>query len=624
MVLPQVVWSLCLEIVGARTTTSFIGGLRYHAVRYNTIQTFAQYLFSAWWFSEVYVWSASTDANLAWIAEAKSYERPRLNERPIYLRSTFFMLAVMQSCIHLMRDYDCVELPVPKGASSSSQALRAQSAALPLDVLRNTLPRRGQASLLRCLSLIILGPIIYSLFLRRTTWSWTLFFAKIFWNLPRSSSTPPSLPPYHISLIYRSVTSGFLLVLLWEITNLTFNAYLAQEPLKRERPLTDDSRDPNGSLLTGLNAQRDVPKSFAFWELVYISHRFPSRRRTIFEEIERRDGSTWSQIFTACTVVIKDINLRVVESHKALIQPAPAATATSAVSSEQPAPHLPRLAFPLNDYPIATPSKPPSTLSTLVKSRGSGSQAPSPATPSPLRKLLTFAPSPSSSTSTMTTTLTTRASSTIHTHLPVIPPIITSSLTFPFRTVTRRVAAATLLGGSGTSTSNLSVLVDATDAITTLAVASVNEDPFGNVQKDVVPLIRLVMGTVETVEAWKSDLILLRRQQRHQRATSALNTNPNDEDDENCKEVDTVTRALRTGLKTLMDAFEPYADVLGLGLGEIRRASEITAVIVDERHDESHDGGGGGAKDPVSASANGNGNGNGNREGRGRREMEMI
>ncbi len=40
-------------------------------VRLEVFQTFAWYLFSAWWFGEVYIWSASDGANLGLIAQGK-------------------------------------------------------------------------------------------------------------------------------------------------------------------------------------------------------------------------------------------------------------------------------------------------------------------------------------------------------------------------------------------------------------------------------------------------------------------------------------------------------------------------------------------------------------------------
>ena len=68
------------------------------------------------------------------------------------------------------------------------------------------------------------------------------------------------MPPYHISLIIRSAGSGFLLLLIWEISNAVFGAYVAQEPLKNGNPLSNDSGDPNGSLLNGLKSKNEVIK----------------------------------------------------------------------------------------------------------------------------------------------------------------------------------------------------------------------------------------------------------------------------------------------------------------------------------------------------------------------------
>ena len=51
---------------GARTTASAFETFRQYAFHINTVQTLAWYFFSAWWFSEVYIWSASASANLSW------------------------------------------------------------------------------------------------------------------------------------------------------------------------------------------------------------------------------------------------------------------------------------------------------------------------------------------------------------------------------------------------------------------------------------------------------------------------------------------------------------------------------------------------------------------------------
>jgi nucleoporin NDC1 len=52
------------------------------------------------------------------------------------------------------------------------------------------------------------------------------------------------------------VSAGFLLIMLWEVGNTAFSAYVAQPPLKNDRPITYESKDPNGSLLTGLKGKK--------------------------------------------------------------------------------------------------------------------------------------------------------------------------------------------------------------------------------------------------------------------------------------------------------------------------------------------------------------------------------
>lgn len=53
--------------IGARTT-----GSPYHTFKsvlfpFHIIQTFGWYFFSAWWFSEIYVWSSPDEAELGWV-----------------------------------------------------------------------------------------------------------------------------------------------------------------------------------------------------------------------------------------------------------------------------------------------------------------------------------------------------------------------------------------------------------------------------------------------------------------------------------------------------------------------------------------------------------------------------
>ncbi len=242
--------------------------------RLDTLQTVFWYFFSAWFFTEVYIWSAAPNADLGWIAKGKAWERRLLNERPIYLRSVFTIFATVQSLLHLYYDYD--QVPLSTTTVLPSETATKEPVGVLADLLVQSLaqvePLRPlfwydskdiftsvtRNIILRAVCVSFLSPFLYTIFIRRKAWSWSLSFAKLVWDVP---STPLSfIPPHYPSLIYRSLTSGFFLLLLWEASNVLFTVYVAQAPLKKGQPITAESKDPNGSLLTGLKAQKEVPK----------------------------------------------------------------------------------------------------------------------------------------------------------------------------------------------------------------------------------------------------------------------------------------------------------------------------------------------------------------------------
>lgn len=190
---------------------------------------------------------------------SRAWEKKRLNERPIYLRSFFFMLAFLQAVLHLYYDYDRAFLPTAGSKAKNRSNYRAHIILAPIDQLKIAAPSLVQRALLRATLAGICGPFIYATFIRRTAWSWALFLARMLWDLPAAIDLS-YMPPYHISLLLSSLGSGFLLILLWESSNTIFSAFVAQEPLKNGQPLTDESRDANGTLLNGLKARKEVVK----------------------------------------------------------------------------------------------------------------------------------------------------------------------------------------------------------------------------------------------------------------------------------------------------------------------------------------------------------------------------
>ena len=176
------------------------------------------------------------------------------------MRSVCYMLAAVQSWVHLVCDYDKIVMRVSSPHPTDPSGGRDLAVPSPQQRMRRTLPHRAQLGFLRCLSLAVVGPVVYSIFFRRTVWSWTSFFVRISGYIPRSPSEPPSTPPYQFSLLVRLVAACFLLVMLWETAAATFEAFFAQEPVRNFVPLTNRCRDQNGALLTGLKSKRYVSK----------------------------------------------------------------------------------------------------------------------------------------------------------------------------------------------------------------------------------------------------------------------------------------------------------------------------------------------------------------------------
>lgn len=241
--------------VGFRTSYSAYQTFTRYAARLETVQTAMWYLLSAYLFSEIYIWSAPPEADLNRIKQPHWTDRRVLNEKPIYLTSYLIFVALLQTGIHLFYDYDKIDMPATKTTPEAASEQVDTSNIPPYVQLKTRIPALVTNALSRAIGMAVISPFIYSLTIRSFAWSFTRSFAKIFWNLPKSSALPATRP-FHWSVLARTVAAGFLLVMLWEVGNAAFSAYVAQAPLKNDRPITYESKDPNGSLLTGLKGKK--------------------------------------------------------------------------------------------------------------------------------------------------------------------------------------------------------------------------------------------------------------------------------------------------------------------------------------------------------------------------------
>ena len=198
----------------------------------------------------------------------RSWERQRLNERPIYLRSLYLGLALLQTGLHLGLDYDRIHGSVT--GETPARTSGEQAPANPVEQIKSRIPKVLREIGIISIASSILGPTIYSLTVRKTAWQTSLACARFLrWDIP-STAALSYIPPYHITLIFRSLISSCCLLLLWQSSNLAFSAYVAQEPLKRGQPLTQESNDPNGSLINGLKSRKQIVKVRASHSTVYM------------------------------------------------------------------------------------------------------------------------------------------------------------------------------------------------------------------------------------------------------------------------------------------------------------------------------------------------------------------
>ncbi|KAL4740319.1 nucleoporin protein Ndc1-Nup [Aspergillus similis] len=564
--------------IGSRTTGSSFNTFQY-LFPLHVIQTFGWYIFSAWWFSELYKWSSPISAHLEWVKRGSPHERATLNERTIYIYTYHLLLAVAQSLAHLYNDYDRVPIAITDkpvdGADQKTHPIQPISKRL-----QEGLHHALREGLFRSTVVALVCPVVYVFFLRRRAWSYTMSLAKLFWDFPRSAADPPSLIlPVKPLLIARTIFSGALLVLCWQTTNLFFSIFLSQEPLKRGRPLTSEAKDPNGSLLNGLKAKKETVRAFAFWELCFISQQFPDRRKAIFNDIDREGGSAWTQILQSATEVIQGISTRINEqkSGPARSKPSPAET-----KSEPTLRTLPRLTDPVKEDNIFVPSPKSTTtngrlgegFSSTLRSLGESPDwtpkararardvfdRASSAVLSPERKQRLLS-------SSQDFKLLTGASSTRPEN---IHPFLAQLLRSPIGLLIRQTFARRLSGiVLGTPTASLSSIIDAIESITRLLIASLKEDPYGKVQADVPAIVRLFTETLTTLDTYAHVELDVHW-------TDAAFPPSNDPAAQaaarRVPDVELVIDSLRASLKSLLTAFSPYFKDVGLVGKELRLA----------------------------------------------------
>ncbi|KAI1389147.1 nucleoporin protein Ndc1-Nup [Hypoxylon trugodes] len=541
--LPIVILRIAHCHMGIRTSNSPFDTFRRYAFSLSTIETLLTFAISAWIFSQTYLFSIPTSANIGWITYY-SGDRARLNERALFYTVNIVLLGITQGIIHLTLDFDKMVLGTVKpnrGGEATTPAITGW------DVLGVYIPsiivRAGMVSISTSLANYI---VLYH-YIRPYAWSWALSFFRIFYNLPKYN-IPPYQAPWSVWMLGRSMWAGFLMCSLWYIGDNVFKVQLTKAPLKNNRPLSVECRDPNGSLLAGLKSQKTRIVSFAMWELALIARDFDDRRRSIFEDIDRKDGPMWSQIYAACIGKIQLLEKRVEEYGKPPTPPA--AQPAAAAPPQQPARIVPppktddieipapqrRLQTSLSKF-VSSPGKSPAeTYLPEVKRRVL--EAKDRLLADEQKQVLASVP--------VNTLFHSLASRVLRT--PVIGGLFQ-------QTFGRRISTCVL----GEPFGEVSIYVNAAYILSALAVSSLTEDRYGNVQRDVPTIIRTFTRVIMRLEKFKDELPIHWTDIEGRRE---------------CQVSDEILDALKDGLDELITAFGEFAGDLRLTRADMRLARE--------------------------------------------------
>ncbi|KAF7518246.1 hypothetical protein G7054_g13541 [Neopestalotiopsis clavispora] len=528
--------------IGLRTSNSPFDTFQQNIFSLAAYETIVTYAISAFLFSQVYLGSVADQSNLHWITY-HSGDRARLNERTLFYTVSMISIGVAAGFLHLFFDVDRVLLGTVKETEEKPKQED------PYEKLLS----KGPSLLVRSFTISAIVATasymgLYSFCFRHTAWGWAMFFLRPFYNLPKTN-IPPAGAPWSIWMLGRTIAAGTLLNVLWQFSNEAFTVNFAKAPVKNGQPITSESKDPNGSLLNGLKNKKTRISSFAMWELALIARDFDVRRKAIFEDIDRKDGPMWSQVYKLCMDPIKVFEARIDDYGKPPATPA------------APPPPQPQSRARVVEPPVSAnvwqPAPPPKNLRDSVgKFVAEVANSPGP------KPSETLVPLAKKTAADVRDTLLSKQHQEQLSRQGLVGMFHSLLLMLPvqwrwlFRhTHNRRVSTAVL----GTPFGDVSLYVNSAFALSKLAVASLTEDNYGNVHRDVPTVIRTLTTVIKKLETFQDNF------PAHWSDPDSVRQSAS---------VQEVLDAFKDALGRVITAFEAYSSDLKLTRTDLRLAKE--------------------------------------------------
>jgi len=540
-------------------------------VAFSTYITFAWYIVSALVFAEVYVWARDHEAGFGVINFGRANDRARLNERAIAFRTLFVLLGIVQSVIHLFSDRDKVPAPLRKVQIDPKVAPSITTADTPVAILKASVPGIVRRLAWTAVLFPVLGFLFYVLTpLRSIAWSISFDTLRFIYFIPMKQRNHYTGFTPIVPFFWAVLSETALLVLLWEFTNAAFSAYISQPPLRHDQPLTSDdkkakAKDPNASLITGLKSKKEFARASAFYELLLITIKFPDRRKNIYAELDRAGGNSWTQISKLCLEQVQGITTRI-DAYNGVGNPAPAPEPVIKTREAIAPPLKTDNIFATQPLPMGTPARTGEWAKSVAAKYGNSPGA------EPAKDVLKYAgrrllsDKQRDALSKQPAEVEKRAEG-------LFDALVKSPVGWPFRQSFERMVTGVVCG---TPYSQVSVIVDAIDALTRLIVESLKEDVYGQVSGDVVAIVRTYLSTLKAIQTFVKD-------------TKPHWTDVSFSEKKRIEvgEVNAVVDALRDGLGAVLGAFGEYLPAMGLSSAEIRAIKGSVAEGQSQKKIES-------------------------------------
>lgn len=309
---------------------------------------------------------------------------------------------------------------------------------------------------------------------------------------------------------------------------------------------------------------------FAMWELSLIAQKFEERRKTIYADIDRKEGPMWSQVYAVCMEVIKSIETRAesygkvekpeTEEERARKQVVKYEADRKAIARKETFRPLSESKDPIFRGSPTQTGKAMQILNQSAQAIGNSSDSSSLKKLSPYAKktwkhakdqFLSEEQQDAVSPEALKSGFETMA-------LWLIGNLgwCKALLRQDYRT---DLAAAAL----GTPNAESWLYVNAVRALTQFAVHSLGEDQYGNVHRDVASIIRTLTSVIRKIED------LRQRVPMHWTDAGSPKESP---------EVEQVLSAMQVGLGEVVASFEPFSHDLRLTPGDLRLAKEAAGT----------------------------------------------